>query len=325
MRPPDAAAGRDRFHRYIEMFADGDAPALRGVYPDLAGQPWYEAQDFPLARYLESHYEEIRAEILALDPSIFHPESERIGRSGDWGVAFFYERGRRHHEVCGACPVTTRAIESHRDVRTLAGLIYASRMRAGTHIAPHRGPTNLRLRCHLGIAIPGGDCAIRVGDETRRWEAGRCLVFDDHFEHEAWNHTDEDRLVLIVDVWHPDLTADEVRLLEGLQGYAFTAAGQLTRYWSANAAARADCRLPRRRGQGSDRRLTSRRRHRPQSRRRRRRPPSHRRRRRRRLHRPRRRRRRTVHRPARRAEAEPGAESRAHQQCCSAGRRRRTR
>jgi aspartyl/asparaginyl beta-hydroxylase (cupin superfamily) len=106
-----------------------------------------------------------------------------------------------------------------------------------THIAPHRGPTNLRLRCHLAISAPAGDCAIRVGDETRRWHEGKCLVFDDFLVHEAWNHTDEDRVVLIVDLWHPELTATEVMLLEGLQNHIYRQAERLGRYWSVNAAA----------------------------------------------------------------------------------------
>lgn len=232
---PDGAAGRRRFDRYVETL--GEEPGQQGVYPELPSRPWFDPTQFPLARYLESNFAAIRAELLALDPARFHPESERIGRSGDWDVAFFYERGRRRSEVCDACPVTTRGIESHATMRTAAGLIYVSRMRAGTHIHPHRGPTNLRVRCHLGITVPGGDCAIRVGEETRRWQEGRCIVFDDHFEHEAFNHTGEDRIVLIVDLWHPSLSEPEVRLLEGLHRYAYAYARRLSRYWSVNDAA----------------------------------------------------------------------------------------
>ena len=92
--PPDAAAGTKRFHRYIDRFAQADGAAVRGVYPDLDSQPWYDASDFSLARYLESHYEAIRDEILGLESSRFHRESERIKRSGAWDVAFLYERGR---------------------------------------------------------------------------------------------------------------------------------------------------------------------------------------------------------------------------------------
>jgi aspartate beta-hydroxylase len=231
--------GRERLLRYVERIAVADRPASLGVYPDLDSQPWHDPTDFPVTRYLEAHFEEIREEILALEPSRFHRESERIDRSGDWDVAFFYERGRRRGEVCEACPVTTAGIENPETVRTLAGLIYVSRMRPGTHISPHRGPTNLRVRCHLGITVPDGDCAIRVGEETRSWVEGQCLVFDDYFEHEAWNHTREDRIVLIVDLWHPGLSPTEVRLLKGLHRYASTYGRQLSRYWSTNAAARA--------------------------------------------------------------------------------------
>jgi aspartate beta-hydroxylase len=234
--PPDAAAGTKRFHRYIDAFAHADEFPLGRLYPGLDSRPWFDPSDFPLVDYLETHYEAIRDEILGLESSSFHRESERIKRSGQWDVAFLYERGRRRDAVCEACPVTTRGIESYPTMRTVAGLIYASRMRGGTHIQPHRGPTNLRLRCHLGIKVPEGDCAIRVGDETRRWHEGRCLVFDDHFEHEAWNHTGEDRIVLIVDMWHPGLSPAEVRLLEGLHRYAYAYARQLNKYWSSNAA-----------------------------------------------------------------------------------------
>jgi aspartate beta-hydroxylase len=110
-------------------------------------------------------------------------------------------------------------------------------MRGDTHIAAHRGPTNLRLRCHLGIVVPEGDCGIRVGDELGRWQAGRCIVFDDHFNHEAWNHTAAERIVLIVDLWHPDLSADEVRWLESVHAYTAFHAVRLNRYWARNDAA----------------------------------------------------------------------------------------
>jgi aspartate beta-hydroxylase len=237
IRPPDAATGKRRFHSYVESLAGADGSSSGAVYPDLPSQPWHDPQDFPLVAYLESNFAAIRDEILRLDAGRFHRESEGIRRTGDWDVAFLYERGRRRGEVCTACPVTTRGIESHPTVRTSAGLIYVSRMRSCTHIEAHRGPTNIRVRCHLGIKVPWGDCGIRVGDQTRRWQEGKCLVFDDYFEHEAWNHTDEDRLVLIVDLWHPGLSATEVTLLEGLHNHTSASAQRLGRYWSANDAA----------------------------------------------------------------------------------------
>jgi aspartyl/asparaginyl beta-hydroxylase (cupin superfamily) len=235
--PPDEAAGRKRFQRYVEALGDADGSSSGAIYPDLPSQPWHSPGDFPIVGYLESNYRAIRDEILALGAAPFHRESERISRTGDWDVAFLYERGRRRDEVCAACPVTAHGIEAYPTVRTLAGVIYVSRMRAATHITPHRGPTNLRVRCHLGIKVPEGHCAIRVQDDTRQWKEGKCVVFDDYFVHEAWNHTDEDRIVLIVDLWHPGLTATEVMLLEALHEYTYFHAQRLNRYWSRNAAA----------------------------------------------------------------------------------------
>jgi aspartate beta-hydroxylase len=235
IEPLDPEAGRKRFQRYVEGLAVGNGSGA--LYPDLPSRPWHDPATVPLVAYLESNYELIRAELLSLDAHRFHRESERIGRTGDWDVAFLYERGRRHDEVCAACPATTRGVESYPTIRTSAGLIYVSRLRPETHIEAHRGPTNLRVRCHLALKVPEGDCAIRVGEQTRRWEEGRCLVFDDYFEHEAWNHTDEDRLVLIIDLWHPGLSATEVTLLEGLHTYTQRQAQRLTGYWSANASA----------------------------------------------------------------------------------------
>lgn len=234
----EPAAATARFQRYMATLADVTAPGGRLLYPDLDSRPWWEPSAFALARDLESHSAEIGDELLALEASRFAPESERIPRTGDWDVVFLYERGRRHDEVCDACPATTRTIESDGAMRTAAGLIYVSRMRPGTHIEPHRGPTNLRVRCHLGISVPDGDCGIRVADQSRQWSEGRCLVFDDSFEHEAWNHTTEDRIVLIVDLWHPGLSSTEVHLLAGLHRYASSYARQLDRYWSVNRAAR---------------------------------------------------------------------------------------
>lgn len=231
--------GVPRFHRYVTSFADADSDPGMRIYPNLPARAWHEPGDFSLAAALEDEYEEIRREILALDDGQFVPESEPIRRSGNWNVLFFHERGRRNEEVCARCPVTSRVIETNRAVRTLAGLSYVSRLAPGTHIAAHRGPTNLRLRCHLGIRVPAGNCGIRVDSETRQWKEGKCLIFDDFLLHEAWNHTASDRVVLIVDLWHAGLTDEEVALLTGLHRYVAAQGQSLSAYWSANENARA--------------------------------------------------------------------------------------
>ena len=77
---------------------------------------------------------------------------------------------------------------------------------AGSRLQPHCGPTNTRLRIHVGLAVPDG-AAMRVGNETRAWvEGGESLIFDDSFEHEVWQDADADRTVLVLHVRHPQLT-----------------------------------------------------------------------------------------------------------------------
>jgi aspartyl/asparaginyl beta-hydroxylase (cupin superfamily) len=232
------AEASERFVSYLASIESRrDASAL-GYYEGLTPRPFHDTANFPIVADLESAYEAIKSEIAALDDDQFHREMERVARSGRWSVVMLFERGRKHEDHCRCCPTLTGIIERHRTVRTIAGISYVSRMSPSTHIAAHNGPTNLRLRCHLGIQVPTGDCALRVGGIVRHWQEGRCLVFDDALEHEAWNHTPGDRTVVIIDLWHPDLTDREVQLLQGLHHYAAAQAGPLTRYWAANQRAR---------------------------------------------------------------------------------------
>ena len=106
------------------------------------------------------------------------------------------------------CPHTASTIASRPEFNTVfLGTSFFSRLLPGTHIEPHCGPSNLRLRCHLGLVVPEG-ARIRVGTEVRAWEAGRCLVFDDSYEHEVWHEGEGERIVLICDMWHPDIDVD---------------------------------------------------------------------------------------------------------------------
>jgi aspartate beta-hydroxylase len=223
----------ERFAEYIATLRDaGEAPSM-SRYPGLPSQPWYDPATMPAALELERAAPQIIAEYRRLDPRAFAPENEPIARTGAWDVFILYERGRRHDERCRLFPAVTAIVEAHRTVRSLAGLVYFSRLAPHSRVAPHRGPTNMRVRTHLGIDIPP-ECGIRVGDTSATWQTGKCIAFDDSFPHEVWNESDRERIVLVVDLWHPDLSDDEVRLLEGFQRYIERAASGLERYWSAN-------------------------------------------------------------------------------------------
>jgi aspartate beta-hydroxylase len=238
--PPPRIAGAElpaRFAAYIAGFsANAERPLMRR-YPGLTARTWHDPGAIPLARALEANATAIRAELLALDGSGYHAESEDIARHGRWDVLMLLERGRPNSDVLARCPAVASLLRQHGAVDGLGGLAYVSRLAPGTDIEPHRGPTNVRLRCHLGLVVPPA-CGLRVDGSERTWVEQRCLVFDDSFEHAAWNHGSSDRLVLIVDVWHPDLTVREIELLAGLHRFAHANAENLAEYWARNGDAR---------------------------------------------------------------------------------------
>ena len=89
---------------------------------------------------------------------------------------------------------------------------FFSLLKPRTRIPPHTGVTNTRAIIHLPLIVPEG-CGFRVGGETRAWREGEAFAFDDTIEHEAWNDSDELRVVLIFDVWNPHLSEEEQQLL----------------------------------------------------------------------------------------------------------------
>jgi aspartyl/asparaginyl beta-hydroxylase (cupin superfamily) len=84
---------------------------------------------------------------------------------------------------------------------------------------------NTRLICHLPLIVPT-DCALRVGNETRTVEAGKMMIFDDSIEHEAWNHSNDMRVILLFEIWRPELTAAERAGLTALYESVTTYGGE---------------------------------------------------------------------------------------------------
>jgi aspartyl/asparaginyl beta-hydroxylase (cupin superfamily) len=107
---------------------------------------------------------------------------------------------------------------------------FFSILEARTRIPPHTGVTNARVTVHVPLIVPP-DCGFRVGSETREWIPGKAWVFDDTFEHEAWNGSDTPRALLIFDIWNPYLSEDERELvraaIETVGSYYHGTAGSL--------------------------------------------------------------------------------------------------
>ncbi|MCB1865503.1 MAG: aspartyl/asparaginyl beta-hydroxylase domain-containing protein [Chromatiales bacterium] len=154
----------------------------------------------PAVARLEAAFGTIRDEFRALHDREFVPWPERYLYGEGWTVFGLYFEHRPIEHGCGFCPQTAAVLAEIGPIRA-AGF---SRLAPNTHIQPHCGRPKQELRCHLGIVIPDGDLGLRVGPEVRNWREGECLLFDDTVEHEAWNRTSSDRIVLLVDIPRAD-------------------------------------------------------------------------------------------------------------------------
>jgi ornithine lipid ester-linked acyl 2-hydroxylase len=164
---------------------------------------------FPWVAEIEAEWRLIRAELdrlLARQeelPSFQEVVSDatQVTRDRHWKTVFLLDYGVRFERNIAHCPETWRLLQKVPGLKTAMFSI----LEPGKHIPPHRDPYNGVLRFHLGLIVPEprDALAIRVADQVLHWEEGKALVFDDHFEHEAWNGTDQTRVVLFVDFAKP--------------------------------------------------------------------------------------------------------------------------
>ncbi len=170
---------------------------------------FFDTGRFPWVAPLEENWRVIRGELDAVLerredlPNFQDISTDQLELTTDdnWKTYFFFGYGFKSAANCARCPRTTALLERIPGMKTAMFSVLSP----GKHIPAHRGPYKGVLRYHLGLKIPEprAGCRIRVGDEVRHWEEGRSLVFDDTFEHEAWNDTDGVRVVLFVDVVRP--------------------------------------------------------------------------------------------------------------------------
>ncbi|XP_062935498.1 aspartyl/asparaginyl beta-hydroxylase isoform X3 [Cynocephalus volans] len=182
----------------------------------LKAQPWWTPKETgytELVKSLERNWKLIRDEGLAVmdrAKGLFLPEDENLREKGDWSQFTLWQQGRKNENACKGAPKTCTLLEKFPETTGCRrGQIKYSVMHPGTHVWPHTGPTNCRLRMHLGLVIPREGCKIRCANETKTWEEGKVLIFDDSFEHEVWQDASSFRLIFIVDVWHPELTPQQ--------------------------------------------------------------------------------------------------------------------
>ena len=197
-------------------------------YPFLPADEYFDREHFSWLPELEAETAVIRAELIELlgsrDPGLSPyvtmppgtPENKWTGLNNNaaWSALHLWRDGARVEEACARAPRTAQIVEK----LPLAGIpgraptVFFSILQAGKHIPPHTGVTNTRAIIHLPLIVPPG-CSFRVGGETRDWREGEAFAFDDTIEHEAWNKSDQDRAILILDCWNPHLSEHEREMI----------------------------------------------------------------------------------------------------------------
>ncbi len=199
-------------------------------FPGLPQVQFYGREEFPWLDEVEAATADIRDELLqVLDvPGAFapyvqghanRPYKAQMGMLNNpaWSAFYLWKNGEVVAENAARCPKTMHALRNAplARVRHRSPSILFSLLRPGAHIPAHNGLINTRFICHLPLIVPG-QCRFRVGNDVREWVEGKAWAFDDTIEHEAWNDSAETRVILLFDVWRPELTEDEKSLVIAL-------------------------------------------------------------------------------------------------------------
>jgi len=206
-------------------------------FPELPQIQFYDSAEFPWAKDIISQSDVIGSELNALlaeedgfEPYVPaatqtpHLQSNVLMGNADWGAFHMKKDGVTVEKNAARCPETIKTLEMapQAQVRGKSPIALFSRLKPGAHIPPHTGLMNTRIICHLPLIAPEG-CALRVGNQERTWRIGEMLIFDDSIEHEAYNQSRSDRIILLFDIWRPELSEDErafiSTLFESIEDY----------------------------------------------------------------------------------------------------------
>lgn len=203
----------------------------RYYFPGLPQIQFYDRDQFDWVEAVESATDDIRSELAPIlnDPSKFSPylqsdtahltqDVENLVDSTDWGALFLWDYGRLVPEAAANFPKAIEALEAAPlpVIPGQAPMALLSKLTPGTRIPPHNGLLNTRLICHLPIIVPEDCGALRVGKEEKPWVEGEMLIFDDSIEHEAWNESGEERVVMLFEIWRPELSVEERMLVTSM-------------------------------------------------------------------------------------------------------------
>jgi aspartate beta-hydroxylase len=202
-------------------FYDNARDVVRSVYDARIDTPPILDADhyFPAATHFVSRWQQIRDEALALRSNLasvprFHElmkeQADISANDGrDWRMFLMRAYGVDVPQNLARCPTVAGLIDGRPEVMSCA----LSFLAPGKHVPKHRGPFRGILRFHLMLTMPrtaDGDVAavLEIDGKPYRLSDGDCLLWDDTFPHEVWNHSDEVRAALLLDVWRRDMPYD---------------------------------------------------------------------------------------------------------------------
>lgn len=197
----------------------------------VGGPPVLDSAHFPFLQSFTGNWPAILGEVREILKHrdaipVFQevsPDQMRIAKGNNWRTFILFGFGSKLEKNCRQAPVTARLLEAVPNIQSA----WFSILGPGYHIPAHRGVTKGILRAHLGLIIPkdAEHCRMRVGDTINVWRPGEIFVFDDTYEHEVWNDTAEERVILLFDFDRP------MRLWGRLVNRGFIAAMKLTAYY----------------------------------------------------------------------------------------------
>lgn len=175
----------------------------------VSNDPVLDAKQFPDLDAFTDRWEEIRDEVKEIlkhreaVPAFeeVSPDQMKIAKGKLWRTFILFGFGTKLEKNCSQAPVTTELLEKVPNLQTAWFSIMSPRY----HVAKHKGVTKSILRAHLGLMIPkdAENCRMRVDQEICVWREGEIFVFDDTYEHEVWNDTDDERVILLFDFDRP--------------------------------------------------------------------------------------------------------------------------
>mgnify|MGYP003631708978 FL=1 len=175
----------------------------------VGNSPYFKKEQFPITKDLEKAFPIIRKELDVMmkrvdDFAPFHeisPDQLYISNDDKWKMFFLKAGTVKFKKNCKQFPKTIKVLEKDKNIVSA----YFSVLGPNKMLMPHEGPWCGIIRIHLGLIIPkdGDGCVLICDKKEYRWEEGKCVVFDDTYEHLAVNMTDNNRVVLFLDYMRP--------------------------------------------------------------------------------------------------------------------------